>query len=45
MSRRHQDKGRLGPFVALIKETMQSPAWRRNVARRSERACLLESAL
>jgi hypothetical protein len=25
---RKQDKGRLGPFVALLKETLASPAWR-----------------
>jgi hypothetical protein len=25
---RNQDKGRLGPFVPLLKETLASPAWR-----------------
>jgi hypothetical protein len=25
---RHKDKGRLGPFVPLLKETLASPAWR-----------------
>jgi hypothetical protein len=29
MSRKYKDKGRIeGPFVALLKETMASPAWR-----------------
>jgi hypothetical protein len=28
MSNRNQDKGRLGPFVALLKDTMASTAWR-----------------
>ena len=29
MSRKQQDKGRLGPFVPLLKETLASPAWRK----------------
>jgi hypothetical protein len=28
MSNRHRDKGRLPPLVPLLKETMQSAAWR-----------------
>ena len=28
MSRRKQNKGRLPPFVPLIKEVLSSPAWR-----------------
>jgi hypothetical protein len=28
MSRRNKDKGRLPPFVPLINETIESPAWR-----------------
>jgi hypothetical protein len=28
MSRRNQDKGRLAPFVPLLKETLATPAWR-----------------
>jgi hypothetical protein len=28
VSRRHTDKGRLGPFVPLLKETLESAAWR-----------------
>jgi hypothetical protein len=28
MSRRKQDKGRLAPFVPLLKDTLSTPAWR-----------------
>ena len=28
MSKRNKDKGRLPPFVPLLKETLESPAWR-----------------
>jgi len=28
MSRRNQDKGRLAPFVPLLKDTTNTPAWR-----------------
>ena len=28
MSKRHQDKGRLTPFVPYLKETMREPAWK-----------------
>jgi len=28
MSRRNKDKGRLAPFVPVLRETMESPAWR-----------------
>ena len=29
MSKRYKDKGRIdGPFVALLKDTMASPAWK-----------------
>jgi hypothetical protein len=28
MSKKKEDKGRLPPFVALLKDTMKSPAWR-----------------
>src|SRR5262249_39785797 len=28
MSKRNKDKGRLAPFVPLLKETIASPAWR-----------------
>jgi hypothetical protein len=28
VSWRHKDKGRLGPFVPLLKETLESAAWR-----------------
>jgi hypothetical protein len=28
MSNKHKDKGRLPPFIPLLKDTIQSPAWR-----------------